>query len=876
MASRAAKTSKDKVHGQARGQAADTVRRSPPHDRYAGILALQRTVGNRAVNALMDSNTGSQSPPVHGVPAVVQSVLNGGGRPLDSAIRIDMESRFGYDFRDVRVHTDSEAGASAHALGARAYTVGHHIVLGVNRYAPGTQEGKRLLAHELTHVVQQSQPHATGSAADAEAEAGDTATAALAGQHVQVQTAGTGIQCDADEDARRRARHERMDRLHQGIGAIDAELTGDTAYLLDSKYVDEQKIIRARLQHELDSLQPATPEQAEAILDPGAAQRRKQQAYVNFIDLPKDLQEDMQKWGSAPPEKPVFVLGGTLPSPELQAHAERVARKADEENISIGAAARKVQQEGPKPPPKVWPTDPTKARHELNRRMRAIGGKPAQDPNRKPTEWEKAEIEGTSGGKRNPRNWRTVYNPDTGDIVAYERGSDGYYERRNTKGEITHMRESPMTEEETFLTKPDRELTPFERQHVFIEKEGRRNPEFYRPIYNKSTGTLVGYTHYTEGITRTLNAEGVVIDESEPGLEPSPIQADDLPGVAALGKALGKKVIGKAGQWLAAKSGGEVVAQGGKRLLTGAGKEALEKVGETELKQAGQEGVEELSEAGLKDLAGVGGKEAAELGGKEAVELGGKEAAELGGKEAAELGGKDVVESGTQAPARFSPAPADVGDAAFKARMARWVENAMRAARRNTIGSGGEAAAQASALTTTMDLNALKPSFDAVDTISRQTIAQVKAFKVDTPLSAMNAKEFKRLVTRYDRELRALLKPVEPGVPTKLGAAVDHMATHREAIQAAGAWPNGLARNATPEQIAKFINRQGVLAIPADHVATVRAAVAAKARADPALYGLTEGPGLDKGIERLTARVQSLGLTADEINTINKRVIGIP
>jgi hypothetical protein len=60
-----------------------------------------------------------------------------------------------YDFRRVRVHTDTEAAESAQALNARAYTVGTHIVFGTGQYAPGTLWGKRLLAHELTHVVQE-------------------------------------------------------------------------------------------------------------------------------------------------------------------------------------------------------------------------------------------------------------------------------------------------------------------------------------------------------------------------------------------------------------------------------------------------------------------------------------------------------------------------------------------------------------------------------------------------------------------------------------------------------------------------------------------------------------------------------------------------
>lgn len=82
--------------------------------------------------------------------------LREGGQPLPSSARTFFEPRFGRDFSHVRVHTDAAAQQSAQDLNANAYTSGQNIVFGTNRFAPGTQEGQRLLAHELTHVVQQS------------------------------------------------------------------------------------------------------------------------------------------------------------------------------------------------------------------------------------------------------------------------------------------------------------------------------------------------------------------------------------------------------------------------------------------------------------------------------------------------------------------------------------------------------------------------------------------------------------------------------------------------------------------------------------------------------------------------------------------------
>jgi hypothetical protein len=89
-------------------------------------------------------------------PPIVHEVLRSPGQPLDPATRIFMEPRFGCDFSHVRVHTDARAAESARVVNAQAYTVGRDVVFGAGQYAPLTPIEKSLLAHELTHVVQQS------------------------------------------------------------------------------------------------------------------------------------------------------------------------------------------------------------------------------------------------------------------------------------------------------------------------------------------------------------------------------------------------------------------------------------------------------------------------------------------------------------------------------------------------------------------------------------------------------------------------------------------------------------------------------------------------------------------------------------------------
>jgi len=123
---------------------ADEVLAAPTHPVVrVAIPRIQRFTGH----ATSDNGT---------APTSVDRVLGSPGQPLDPALRQDMEQRFGHDFSRVRVHSGAAAEQSAREVSAHAYTVGHDIVFGANRFAPGTHEGQRLLAHEMTHVVQQS------------------------------------------------------------------------------------------------------------------------------------------------------------------------------------------------------------------------------------------------------------------------------------------------------------------------------------------------------------------------------------------------------------------------------------------------------------------------------------------------------------------------------------------------------------------------------------------------------------------------------------------------------------------------------------------------------------------------------------------------
>ena len=107
--------------------------------------------------AVQSKPSGGRTPQVASSLAVqINSLRESGGQPLSEETRAFFEPRFGHDFSHVRVHTDVQAAESSRALNAQAYTVGHDVVFGAGQYAPETTDGRRLLAHELTHILQQS------------------------------------------------------------------------------------------------------------------------------------------------------------------------------------------------------------------------------------------------------------------------------------------------------------------------------------------------------------------------------------------------------------------------------------------------------------------------------------------------------------------------------------------------------------------------------------------------------------------------------------------------------------------------------------------------------------------------------------------------
>lgn len=191
------------VHRAAQRTTATPEASGPEHrPDVAAVLRLQRAAGNASTAQLLADDQ-ERSP-------VLDVVGKGGGAPLDEGVRGEMESALGADFGGVRVHTGGDAAASAKAVQARAYTVGTDVVFDSGEYDPGSEAGKRTLAHELTHVVQQSDGDVAGTDTGTGVKVSDpadpferaaeaSADAVIGGAAAGSATAGaaTGIQREA-------------------------------------------------------------------------------------------------------------------------------------------------------------------------------------------------------------------------------------------------------------------------------------------------------------------------------------------------------------------------------------------------------------------------------------------------------------------------------------------------------------------------------------------------------------------------------------------------------------------------------------------------------------------------------------------------------
>ncbi|RFM26950.1 eCIS core domain-containing protein [Deminuibacter soli] len=251
---------------------------------------LQQNVTERSTSPAMPPLVQARSipgnmPPAQFAPPVVHAALQTRGNPLDAGTRALMEPRFGYDFGQVQVHTDTLAANSAKAVRAQAYTVGSHVVFGAGKYRPGSSEGNALLAHELAHVTQQLPGHLLRredtAAADPEQQQ----------QQQQQEDAGASLVVDdtaADVSPVQMRRSVFLDRLNQSIReVVNQELqhtiyTADNCTYLNTAFQRHRQTPAAQLERMLKRYSPGAAHATSAEELIRAVAQRAREAAVSW------------------------------------------------------------------------------------------------------------------------------------------------------------------------------------------------------------------------------------------------------------------------------------------------------------------------------------------------------------------------------------------------------------------------------------------------------------------------------------------------------------------------------------------------------------------------------------------------------------------
>jgi len=218
----------------------------------------------------------SVAPPEPASPASVENVRRSPGRPLEPTLRAEMESSFRRDFGGVRIHADGAANESAAALRAQAYTLGPHIAFASGSYDPTSERGRRLIAHELAHVVQQRRRQGSHGVAEAEREAAVVGDAAAAGRRVAPVVA-TPVRIARQAVA----------------AAAERELEVEAVEVDGQTYVLYQKEVRTRGSSSWLANNPGNLDYTPDVVDWGAYEGKKlkwgQHRFAIFPDLETGL-----------------------------------------------------------------------------------------------------------------------------------------------------------------------------------------------------------------------------------------------------------------------------------------------------------------------------------------------------------------------------------------------------------------------------------------------------------------------------------------------------------------------------------------------------------------------------------------------------------
>jgi Domain of unknown function (DUF4157) len=290
--------------------------------------------------------------------ALLLETIESGGEPLAGKVRDEMEARFAEDLRSVRVHTGERAEASARALDARALTVGEHVVFAAGAYAPDTVDGRRLLAHELAHVLRARRERASraveGGAPGDRARAPEpppqnstlltalderaaerTAGRAMAG--ASPVRAGISIEPDAPAASPERLLVARFLESRPIVEAAEAPASPlvetvaiDMARALEVDPTDKNGRVRRRVERMTEATRAAVVSRAQELLSPAQRERAAAALTAAALGAPEPAAGEERRPEEAPP-----AVGDRRPS---EAAREKALPEAEVERVPAGAA----------------------------------------------------------------------------------------------------------------------------------------------------------------------------------------------------------------------------------------------------------------------------------------------------------------------------------------------------------------------------------------------------------------------------------------------------------------------------------------------------------------------------------------------------------
>jgi hypothetical protein len=282
------------------------------------LRRLQRQYGNRYVQRVIDEVQRRGSGEGFQLDDETAGRINrarSGGQPLNGAVQPQMSEALGHDFSGVRVHTDSEADELNHQLSARAFTTGHDIFFCRGEYNPGSGSGHELLAHELSHVVQQSRGRVSGGSGGMTVRpAGDAfeheaeATAQEANKHLNNPDLQRAVANPADILALQRSYgNQAVQRLlaQRQPEVIEANMPVQAATLIqrqrDSDRFNREENIATQKPNGRgaggDRKTPQSRRNEDGRAERGVVQRRLTEAAINWLELRKDDKSERMERG---------------------------------------------------------------------------------------------------------------------------------------------------------------------------------------------------------------------------------------------------------------------------------------------------------------------------------------------------------------------------------------------------------------------------------------------------------------------------------------------------------------------------------------------------------------------------------------------------